>query len=197
MDKRASHAVKVMSKDYILKHSKLPDGITVKRKPRAAPETLMMGEAGLLTQQDIEGLGQIALGTVPPPLQQWQVKLQLGATWQRTEDPGQRDLLEFLNADTVASSNIVLKPEPWVNNNLGNVQQQGNTEQKKEDTGWKQDPRIQALVAERVQQLEAEARVDSLHGTRKKSGRYNVTDNSNSISYRRWANEGILVGTAK
>ena len=38
VDKKASHAVKVMSKDYILKHSKLPDGITVKRKPQAAPE---------------------------------------------------------------------------------------------------------------------------------------------------------------
>ena len=55
-------------------------------------------------------------------------------------------------------------------------------EPKKEDTAWKQEPRIQALVAKRVQQLEAEARIDSLHGKRKKSGRYNVTDSSNSVS---------------
>ena len=77
------------------------------------------------------------------------------------------------------------------------AQQQGQMEPKKEDTAWKQDPRIQRLVAERLQQLEAEARIDSLHGKRKKSDRYNVRDSSNSVSYRCWVNESILMGTMK
>ena len=52
-------------------------------------------------------------------------------------------------------------------------------------------------MAERVHQLEVEARNDSLHGKCKQSGRYNVTESSHSVSYRCWVNESILVGPSK
>ena len=115
-EKKASHAVKVMSKDYMQKNCKAADRTTVERKPRMGAETLTMGEAGLLSQQNIEDLGQITLGMVQPPLQQWQVEPKLGS--QRVEETGQRDLLEFLNTDTGGPSNMALKPEVWGNNNL-------------------------------------------------------------------------------
>ena len=70
-------------------------------------------------------------------------------------------------------------------------------ELKKDDTNWKQDPHIQALVAERVQQVESDARSESLHSKRKKSGCFNITDSSNSVSYHRWDNESIFVGPVK
>ena len=102
------------------KNGKAADGTSVERKPRMGSETLTMGEAGLLSQQDIEDLGQIALGTVPPPLQPgtvppplppWQVEPQLSG--QHAEETGQGDLLEFLNTDTGGPINMALKPEVW------------------------------------------------------------------------------------
>ena len=65
------------------------------------------------------------------------------------------------------------------------------------DDKWKQVLRVQALITERLQQLEAEARLDNTQDKSKCSGRYNTTDSSASISPRRWANEAILVGSAK
>ena len=76
------------------------------------------------------------------------------------------------------------------------TQRVGDKRDKNEDN-WKSDPRIQALVAERILQLDAETRAEALQGKRKRSGRYNTTDNPTSVSYRRWPNEGILVGPAR
>ena len=52
---------------------------------------------------------------------------------------------------------MAVKPEPWGDNTITGVQQQVQIDPKKDDTVWKQDPRIQALVVEHVQQLAAEA----------------------------------------
>ena len=63
------------------------------------------------------------------------------------------------------------------------------------DEDWKKGPTVQALVAERLQQLESECKADNnMEGKRKRSGRYNTTDSSASVPSRRWA---VLVVPAK
>ena len=59
------------------------------------------------------------------------------------------------------------------------------------------DPRIQVLIADRMQQIEMDVRNEFTQDKRKRSGRFNVTDNSSNVSYRRWPNEAILVDPNK
>ena len=83
------------------------------------------------------------------------------------------------------------QPQMQNTGQIGEVQKQSN------DDTWKQDPRIQAIVAERIQQIEQDVRTETTQGKRKRSGRYNVIDNSSNASFRRWPNECILVGHMK
>ena len=78
-----------------------------------------------------------------------------------------------------------------------NTSQEAVEKRGKADDNWRLGPRIQALVAERIQQLDAGTRAESLQGKLQRSGRYNTTDNLTSASYRRWPNEGNLVGPAR
>ena len=66
-----------------------------------------------------------------------------------------------------------------------------------QDDQWKQDPRIQALIADRMQKIETDVKNESTQGKRKRSGRFNITDNSVNASFQRWPNDAILVGPNK
>ena len=76
--------------------------------------------------------------------------------------------------------------------NIG-AQQQHMRGPKKEEENWRDDPRLQVLVWERLQQLENKAKTDGTQGKRKRSGPYNITDNSIVPSYCKWANEAVLL----
>ena len=98
----------------------------------------------------------------------------------------QKDLLDFLKNENGGNTGVEQK-FAWANPPLLEpVPPHGaQKKNKRGDESWKSDPRIQALVAERVQQLDAETRAESLQGKRKRSGRYNTTDNPTSVSFRR------------
>ena len=107
---------------------------------------------------------------------------------QKPGENDQRDLLDFLKLEQQGFVGVDVKPLEW-----GTQQVQAQPmNKKKADDEWKKDPRVQALVAERLQQLEAECKVDNTQGKRKRSGRYNTTDSSASVPSRRWANEAVL-----
>ena len=101
----------------------------------------------------------------------------------------QRDLLDFLRNDPPVNTQRGERAQNWTLENFQvPVQAAGGSQipdKTTHDYQWKQDPRIQALVADRMQQLESDARNESTQGKRKRSGRFNVTDYSNNASYRR------------
>ena len=140
-------------------------------------------------------MGSIALGNPPQATQFWSVVDQPSGQQQKAGETDQRDLLEFLKLEQQGISGVDVKPLEW-GPQMQPVQVQA-MEKKKTDDEWKKDPQVQALVAERLQQLEAECKVDNTQGKRKRSGRYNTTDSSASVPARRWANKAVLVGPAK
>ena len=66
----------------------------------------------------------------------------------------------------------------------------------KVDNSWKSDPRIQVLVPERVQQLNAVNEGRKSLRKSKSSGYCNSTNSSMPVWNRHWPNDGILVGPA-
>ena len=196
-ERKPTHAITTIPQDYALKLSKHTDKTVVERKQKPT-ETMTLGEAGLLTQKELQELGNIGLGMPPAQATQfWTVEAQPDLPQVPVGDD-QKDLMDFLRNENVANMGNEKKVN-WANPPpLEAVAVQGNVNQQgKSDESWKMDPRIQALVAERVQQLDMETKLESLQGKRKRSGRYNTTDNPTSVSYRRWPNEGILVGSAR
>ena len=196
-ERKPTHAIKTIPQDYVQKLNKHIDKTAVEKKQKPT-ETMTLSEAGLLTQKELEELGNIGLRMPPAQATQfWTVEAQADLPQVPAGDD-QKDLMDFLRNENIANT-CTDKKVSWANPPpLDAVAAQGNLNQQvKSDESWKTDPRIQALVAERVQQLDMETKLESLQGKRKRSGRYNTTDNPTSVSYRRWLNEGILVGTAR
>ena len=196
-ERKPTHAIKTIPQDYVLKLNKHIDKTVVEKKQKPT-ETMTLSEAGLLTQKELEELGNIGLRMPPAQATQfWMVEAQADLPQVPAGDD-QKDLMDFLRNENTANT-CTDKKVSWANPPpLDAVAVQGNLNQQvKSDESWKTDPHIQALVAERVQQLDMETKLESLQGKRKRSGHYNTTDNPTSVSYRRWPNEGILVGTAR
>ena len=136
----------------------------------------------------------MVLGQIPQPLQPWQTD----PAAEHTRESGQRDPPDFLGTGQVAHTLGGEKSKMRIDNNQNVVAQVPQVQPKKEESNWKEDPCIQALVAERMQLLEDDARQEDLQGKHKTSGRFfTITESSNSVSYRRRANDSILVGPAK
>ena len=156
----------------------------------------------MLMQREIEELSDIALGSQPVGVhatQFWDVQPQGGAVAQKPEE--QKDMLDFLKSGQPVLGTKIDKQQTWSvapQSSQVPTTQVGQPDSKiKQDDQWKQDPRIQALIANQMQQIEIDIRNKSTQGKRKHSGRFNITDNSTNASYRRWPNEAILVGPNK
>ena len=194
-DRKQTHTVKTMSQEYAQKLSKVADQTIIEKRNKPA-ESMTLADAGLLSQQDIEELGSIALDNPPQATQFWSVVDQTPGQQQKPGENDQRDFLDFLKLEQQGIGGVDVKPLEWGTQIQQQVQVQPMNK-KKADDEWKKDPHVQALVAERMLQLEAECKVDNTQGKRKRSGRYNTTDSSASVPSRRWANEAVLVGPAK
>ena len=63
-DRKQTHTVKTMSQEYAQKLSKVTDQTIIEKRNKPA-ESMTLADAGLLSQQDIEELGSIALENPP------------------------------------------------------------------------------------------------------------------------------------
>ena len=110
-------------------------------------------------------------------------------------------MLDYLHVDQSVVQQGPNKNQSWMGTSSQlqrhKVAQTYIQQRNKTDEAWKQDPCIQAIAAERMQQIEQELRAETTQGKRKRSGRYNVTDSSSTASFRQWLNECILVGSMK
>ena len=97
-DKKGVHTVKAMPQEYVQQLSKYTDKTIIERKKKPT-ETMTLADAGLLSQNDIEELGNIGLGAAQAQATQfWTVETHepmgpLGTAEQ------QKDLLDFLKSE--------------------------------------------------------------------------------------------------
>ena len=119
------------------------------------------------------------------------------ATNTSSQAMDQRYLLDFLKLDQARG---IQKPESnpsWMSPNVQSQAGQGaqiagvDPKNKASEDEWKQDPRIQAIIADHMQQIETDVHNEVMQGKRMKSGSFNITDSFNNASYRRWLNEGV------
>ena len=137
----------------------------------------LLGDVGILTQREIEELSDIALGgaTVTAQATQfWDVQPQTAVATQKSDE--QRDLLDFLKNDQSNTGPKAEKQQIWETTGQQGQVSVSQTEQgenrPKQDDQWKQDPRIQALIADRMHPIEMVVRNESTEGKRKQSGRF-------------------------
>ena len=197
-EKKAGHAIKVIPQEYMQKLSKCVDRTVVEKRAKPA-ESMTLMEAGLLTTQEIEELGNIGLGAQAQATQFWAVEQQAVADNQILQTDFQKDLLEFLKQEKPVQQQTEVKQVQWSNPPIANVIQKspGRAQEKRADDNWKSDPRIQALIVKHMQELEADSRAESTQGKRKRSGRYNTTGNPVAVAFRHWPNGAILVGQSR
>ena len=190
-ERKSVHVVKTMSQEYASKLSQNVDRTVIEKRAKRA-ETMTLADAVLLSKTDVEELSEITVGNIAQATQPWSVEAQVTTVGPKQVEE-QKDLMDFLKKD-----NLPLASHGQWQDNV-NIQAQQLPEGPKvgPQEAWKQDPRIQALIVDRMQQIEAEAKQETIQGKRKRSGRFNTTDSSNAVSYRRYANENILVGTTK
>ena len=97
-ERKQGHAVKSMSQEYAQKLNKVTDQTIIEWRGRPA-ESTTLADLGLLSQREIEELGDIALGSTPQAMQFWSVVSQPAAQNQKGEENNQKDLLDFLNLE--------------------------------------------------------------------------------------------------
>ena len=196
-ERKVSHTVTTIPADYSQKLNKYTGQTIVEKRPAPADQ-MLLNEANLLSQKEIEELSEFTLGPGPQTAratQQWDVQSQPGASRPMEE---QKDLMDYLRIEQAQGAvgsqqwGSCETQVPGQTLSISHVQQKSSME----DT-WKQDSRIQAIVADRIQQIEQDVKAETTQGKRKRSGRYNVTDSSSNASFRRWPNEGILVGPSR
>ena len=108
--------------------------------------------------------------------QQWSMEMQVTApVGKQAEEP--KDLMDFIKQDNTGPLGQVR----WQDNVLTQPMQAQEVSKASGEEAWKQDPRIQALIVDRMQQIEADAKQETIQGKRKRSDRFNTTDSSNSI----------------
>ena len=189
--------MRVMNPEQVEKLNLCTDATIVERKARTS-HTITPTETGLATQGEIETTAGHQTTTQFPSAQAWE-PTQVGQMLegpQKQDVDAQKDLLDFLKPTGLAQQVDTLLTWPDITQNL-TMQPPQTRGVRKDEESWKDDPRIQNLVWERLQQLENEAKADGTQGRRKRSGHYNITDNSMAPPYRRWANEAVLVGPAR
>ena len=111
------------------------DKTIVERRPHPV-HSEQASETGLLSQQELDELGMLALEQIPQPLQPWQTD----PSAEYTMESGQRDLLDFLGAGQTVPGLVGGKPEMWIDKNKSVVAQVPQIQPKKEETNWKEDP---------------------------------------------------------
>ena len=171
-DKKTGHAIKTLTQEAQVL-SRAVDKIVVERRslPTEGP---LLGEVGILTQREMEEMSDIALETetniaqvtTAQATQLWEVQPQATVPGQKQDD--QRDLLDFITKDQPAVTQRADRMQNWMPMNQQcplqpPIGEQSETKAKQEEQ-WKQDPRSQALIADRMQQIETDVRNKSIKG---------------------------------
>ena len=113
-EKKTGHAIKVVPQEYLNKLAKCTDRTVVEKRPKPA-ETMTLAEAGLLSAQEIEELGNIALGAQAQATQFWAVEQQAPPVSQRADDDIHKDLLDYLKTDKQEQKDAGIKQVQWSN----------------------------------------------------------------------------------
>ena len=86
---------------------------TIIEKRNKPAESMTLADAGLLSQQDIEDLGSIALENPPQATQFWSVVDPTPGQQQKPVENDQRDLLDFLKLEQQGFTGVDVKPLEW------------------------------------------------------------------------------------
>ena len=140
----SGHSVKVMSMDQAVRLKKL--------KPTA---TMTFTEAPVPPQGEVVTGAQM-LDTNLSNVQNWDIVHTGEWGVPKPVANTQKDLLDFLKPTVIGQQADTLMAWPDVTQNLACQQQLPVRVQKKEEDNWRDDPRVQALVWEQLQQLEKE-----------------------------------------